>query len=138
MTHSWCFCHEIRMKQLSLIGTYNINFYIKKNVSMPNFLWDVVNVFQHMTEIDKLFENSDNLNDNDLRYFTSLIFEKRYKKKMLRMKNHQLVDFFIFSTWLTTYYFYWYWQVLTKQLVRTFSLYFVTWSDFKTSKDFCN
>ena len=103
------------MKQLSLIGTYNINFYsikqlnsflIKKNVNMSNFLQDVVNVFQHMTAIDKLFKNSDNLNDNDLSYFTSLIFEERYKNEMLPMDNHQLVDFFIFSTWLTTYYFY--------------------------------
>ena len=86
---------------------------------MPNFLRDVVNVFQHMTAIDKLFKKSDNLNDNDLIYFTSLIFEKRYKNEMRRMKNHQLVDFLMLSTWLTTYYFYWYWQVLTKQLVRT-------------------
>ena len=118
------------MKQLSLIGTYNINFYSikqlilfykKKNVNMPNFLRDVVNVFQHMTAIDKLFKKSDNLNDNDLIYFSSHNFEKRYKNGMLRKDNHQLVDFFIFSTWLTTYYFYWYWQVLTKQLVRTVS-----------------
>ena len=89
---------------------------------MSNFLRDVVNVFQHMTAIDKLFKKSDNLNDNDLIYFTSLIFEKRYKNEMRRMKNHQLVDFLMLSTWLTTYYFYWYWQVLAKQLVRNVSL----------------
>ena len=97
---------------------------------MPNFLRDVVNVFQHMTAIDKLFKNSDNLNDNDLVYLTSLIFEKRYKNGMLRMDNHQLVDFSIFSTCLTTCYFYWYWQVLTKQLVRLSHCKFETLSLF--------
>ena len=82
----------MRNEQLSLIGTYNINVYlikqlntflVKKNVNMPNFLRDVVNVFQRMTAIDKLFKNSENLNDNDLISRTSLIFEKRYKNEML-------------------------------------------------------